>query len=64
MGWQKRSGCTKQTLAEAAIGPWEQVSGDKLRAHTDEHRATEVGVAVCTLKRMLGFGRPIPVRVA
>jgi hypothetical protein len=40
------------------------VIGDELRAHTDEHRATEVAVAVHALNRMLDFGRPSYVRVA
>ena len=36
MAWQKASGYTKRTRAEAAIGGWKQVIGDRLRAHTDE----------------------------
>ena len=38
--------------------------GDKLHAHTDERCATEVGVAVYTLKRVLEFGRPNYVRTS
>ncbi len=38
--------------------------GDKLRAHTDERRATAVEVAVHALNRMLEFGRPNYVRIA
>ena len=38
--------------------------GDKLRAHTDERRATEVAVAVHALNRMLDLGRSNYVRVA
>ena len=64
MGWQKRSGYTRRALAEAAVGRWKQVIGDKLRAHTDERRATEVEVAVHTLNRMLELGRPNYVRTA
>ena len=37
--------------------------GDRLRAHTDERRATEVDVAVYVLNRMLDLGRPNSVRV-
>ena len=36
--------------------------GDRLRAHTDERRATEVDVAVHVLNRMLELGRPNYVR--
>ena len=64
MAWQKASGDTRRARAEAAVGRWKQVIGDKLRAHTDERRATEVEVAVYTLNRMLGLGCPNYVRTA
>ena len=43
---------------------WKQVTGDELRAHSDEGRATEVAVAVHALNRVLDLGRPSYVRVA
>ena len=46
MAWQTASGYTKRARAEAAIGRYKRVIGDRLRAHTDERRATEVDVAV------------------
>jgi hypothetical protein len=64
MAWQTASGYTKRARAEAAIGRWKQVIGDRLRAHTDERRATEVDVAVYVLNRMLDLGRPSYVRLA
>ncbi len=64
MAWQRASGYTRRALAEAAVGRWKQVIGDGLRAHTDERRATEVEMAVCTLNRMLELGRPNYVRTA
>jgi hypothetical protein len=64
MGWQRASGYTKRARAEAAIGRWKQVIGDRLRAHTDERRATEVDVAAHVLNRMLDLGRPTYVRIA
>ena len=64
MGWQRASGYTKRARAEAAMGRWKQVIGDRLRAHTDERRATEVDVAVYVLNRMQDLGRPKYVRVA
>jgi hypothetical protein len=64
MAWQIASGYTKRAKAEAAIGRWKQVIGDRLRAHTDERRATEVDVAVHVLNRMLDLGRPSSVRLA
>jgi hypothetical protein len=62
--WQKASGCTKQARAEATISRFKQVIGDRLRAHTDRRRATEVDVAVHALNRMLDLERPISVRIA
>ena len=40
-----------------------QGAGYRLRAHTDERRATEVEVAGHVLNRMLELGRPNYVRV-
>ena len=62
--WQKASGYTKRSRAEAAIGRFKQVIGDGLRSRTDRRRATEVDVAVYALNRMLEFGRLISVRIA
>jgi hypothetical protein len=64
MAWQRASGYTKRARAEAAIGRWKQVIGDRLRAHTDERRATEVDVAAHVLNRMQDLGRPTYVRLA
>ncbi len=63
MGWQKASGYNKRARAEAAIGRYKQVIGDGLRSRTDPRRATEMGVAVHALNRMLGLGRPNYVRI-
>ena len=64
MEWQTASGYTKRARAEAAIGRWKQVIGDRLRAQTDERRATEVELAGHVLNRMLDLGRPSYVRLA
>src|SRR5437763_840981 len=64
MAWQTASGYTKRAKAEAAIARWKQVIGDRLRAQTEERRATEVDVAVYVLNRMQDLGRPKYVRVA
>jgi hypothetical protein len=63
MAWQKASGYTIRARAETAISRWKRVIGDRLRAHTDERRATEVDVAVHALNRMLELGCPNYVRV-
>src|SRR5215218_7872081 len=36
MGWQKASGYTKRSRAEATIGRYKRVIGDGLRSHTEE----------------------------
>ena len=64
VAWQQVFGNTIRARAEAVIGRFKQVSGDGLRPHTDAHRATEVGVAVHTLNRMLDLGRPNSVCAA
>jgi hypothetical protein len=62
--WQKASGYTKRSRAEAAIGRYKQVIGDGLRSRTDDRRATEAHVAVHALNHMLELGRLISVRIA
>src|SRR5215217_1924244 len=62
--WQKASGYTTRARAEATIGRYKRVIGDRLRSHTEERRATEVDVAVHVLNRMLELGRPTYVRIA
>jgi hypothetical protein len=62
--WQKASGYTTRARAEAGIGRFKRVIGDGLRSRTDQHRATELEVAVHALNRMLELGRPICVRIA
>jgi len=64
MAWQKTSGYTRRAKAETGISRFKQVMGDGLRSHTDERQATEVGVAVHVLNRMLELGRPNSVRIA
>jgi hypothetical protein len=63
MAWQKASGYNRRAKVEAAIGRWKQVIGDGLRSRIDEHRATEIDVAVHALNRMVEMGRPNYVRI-
>jgi hypothetical protein len=64
IGWQKVSDYTKRSRVEAAIGRHKQVIGDGLRFRKDSRRATEAGIAVHVLNRMLEMGHPISVRIA
>src|SRR6185312_12270599 len=53
MGWQKASGYNRRARIEATMGRFKGVIGNGLRSRTDQHRATEVEVAVHVLNRML-----------
>ena len=64
MGWQKRSGYTRRALVETAISRLKRVIGVALRSRTDQHRMTEVAIAVHALNRMLELGYPKCVRIA
>ncbi len=64
MGWQRASGYNRRARIEATMGRFKGVIGDGLRSRTDERRATEVGVAVHALNRMLELERPESVRIA
>jgi hypothetical protein len=61
--WQKASGYNWRALVEADISRFKRVIGDGLRSRTDPRRATEVGIAVDALNRMLELGRPEYVRL-
>jgi hypothetical protein len=62
VAWQEASGYTQRARAETTISRYKRVIGDRLCAHTDERRATEMDVAVHVLNRMLELGRPNYVR--
>jgi len=64
LAWQAACGYTKRARAETGMSRFKQVIGDGLRSHTDGRQATEVGVAVHVLNRMLELGRPNSVRIA
>jgi len=64
MAWQMAPGYNRRARAEAAISRYKRVIGDGLRSHTDGRQATEVGVAVHALNRMLALGCPNYVRIA
>jgi len=64
MAWQKASGYNWHAPADADINRYKWVIGDTLRSRTDARRASEVGIAVLALNRMLELGRPESVRIA
>lgn len=62
MAWQRTSGYNARARVEAAIQRFKQVIGDRLRAHSDEGRRTEVIVACNLLNRMFDLARPTYAR--
>jgi hypothetical protein len=58
MGWQKASGYNKRDRVEAAIGRYKRVIGDGPHSCTDLRRATEAGLAVRALNRMVEAWTP------
>jgi hypothetical protein len=62
MAWQRTSGYNARARVEAAIHRFKQVIGDRLRAHSDEGRRTEVIVACNLLNRMFDLARPTYAR--
>jgi hypothetical protein len=66
MAWQRESGTGIRARAEErrSGGSGASTRERGLRSHTNERRATEVGVAVQVLNRMLELGRPTYVRIA
>ena len=61
--WQKTSGYNWRALVEADISRFKRVIDDGLRSRINQHRATEVAIAVNALNRMLELGRPEYVRL-
>ena len=57
MGWQSTSGYNERAKAEAAIALFRQVIGDRLRAHSDDGRRTELVLACNLLNRMFSSAR-------
>jgi hypothetical protein len=60
---QKAAGYHRRALAETAISRYKRVIGNALRSRTEPGQATEVGIAVLALNRMLELGCPKSVRV-
>ncbi|MCW2239565.1 IS5 family transposase [Azospirillum canadense] len=64
MTWQRTSGYNKRAGVEAAIARCQQVIGDRLRAHSDDGRHTELIIAGNLLNHMFGLARPSYVRIS
>jgi len=64
MAWKRTPGYTTRASAEAAIGAFKQVIGDRVQSRTDPRRAAEVGIAVHARNRLIELGRSNSVRTA
>ena len=62
-GWQRSSGCTRQSLAENAVFRFKTAFGGKLWARTIENQQVEAAVKCATLNQMTGLGMPHTVRM-
>jgi hypothetical protein len=63
MGWQRRSGYCRRSLAETAMFRYKTIIGRRLHARTLSNQKTEARIGCAVLNRMTGLGMPIPVRI-
>jgi transposase len=63
MGWQRRSGYNRRSLAETAVYRYKAIIGRRLHARTLPSQRTEAKIGCDVLNRMTGLGMPISVRV-
>ncbi|MEH6578993.1 MAG: IS5/IS1182 family transposase, partial [Amphritea sp.] len=62
LGWQKKTGYGRRSLAETAMGRYKAIIGPRLRARSLDGQRTEAAIGVAALNRMLAVGRPKSVR--
>jgi hypothetical protein len=63
MGWQRRSGYNRRSLAETAMYRYKTVVGRRLHARTLTNQRTEAKIGCNVLNRMTTFGMPATVRI-
>jgi transposase len=63
MGWQRRSGYNRRSLAETAIYRYKAVVGRRLHARTLTNQQTEAKIGCNVLNRMTTLGMPVTVRI-
>jgi hypothetical protein len=63
IGWQRRSGYGRRSLAETAMYRYKTIIGRRLHARTLPNQQTEAKVACNALNKMTGLGMPISVRI-
>ena len=63
MGWQRRSGYNRRSLAETAMYRYKTVVGRRLHARTLTNQQTEAKIGCNVLNRMTTLGMPVTVRI-
>jgi transposase len=63
MGWQRRSGYNRRSLAETAMFRYKTIIGRRLQARTLPNQRTEAKIGCNVLNRMTGLGMPASARV-
>ena len=63
MAWQAKTGYSKRSLAETAIGRYKSIIGNRLRARKFTNQKTEAALACDVLNRMLSCARLISFRM-
>jgi transposase len=63
MGWQRRSGYNRRSLAETAMYRYKAVVGRRLHARTLTNQQTEAKIGCNVLNRMTMLGVPVAVRI-
>jgi hypothetical protein len=63
MGWQRRSGYNRPSLAETAMYRYKTVVGRRLHARTLPNQQTEAKIGFNVLNRMTTLGMPATVRI-
>jgi transposase len=63
MGWQRRSGYNRRSLAETGVYRYKNIIGRRLRARTLPNQRTEAKIGCNVLNRMTRLGMPVSVRI-
>jgi hypothetical protein len=63
MGWQRRSGYNRRSLAETAVYRYKTIIGRRLQSRTLPTQRTEAKIGCNVLNRMTSFGMPTSVRI-
>jgi len=63
IGWQRRSGFGRRSLAETAMYRYKTIIGRRLHARNLSNQKTDAKIACNALHRMTSLGMPISVRI-